>query len=94
MEGHAVGLVVASGGEDQSLATQIFISAGGDVILDGLASSGFVDAKGGVLLGGRIYFCPSQKFGNKRTKLINVFCLGFLQVSVVGYGNKLSVFVG
>lgn len=45
---HRIGLVVGSGGEDQSLATQVFVSAGGDVVLDGLATGGFVDAKGGV----------------------------------------------
>ena len=47
---HAVGLVVGSGGEDQSLAPQILVAAGGDVVLDGLASSGFVDSEGGVCL--------------------------------------------
>lgn len=53
-EGHAVGLVVASCGEDQSLATQVFVAAGGDVVLDGLATLWGVDAKGGVLLGGGV----------------------------------------
>lgn len=37
-EGHAVGGLVGSGGEDQSLAPQIFVSAGGDVGFDGLAT--------------------------------------------------------
>lgn len=50
-EGHAVGLVVGSGGEDHGLAPQIFVTAGGDVVLDGLATSGFVDASNGVELG-------------------------------------------
>ena len=45
-----IGLVIGRGGEDQSLATQILISAGGDVGLDGLATLWRVDAKGGVLL--------------------------------------------
>ena len=53
-EGHAVGLIVGSGGEDQRLATQVFVPAGGDVVLDGLATLWGVDAKGGVLLGGGI----------------------------------------
>jgi len=49
---HAVRLFISRGGEDQSLAPQIFFSAGGDVVLDGLATGGFVDAEGSVLLGG------------------------------------------
>ena len=79
---HRIGLVVGSGGEDQSLAPQIFVSASGDVVLDGLATGGFVNAKSGVLLGGL------------RTGLVNVLCshfaqhlnalcLGFVQSSVV-----------
>jgi len=51
---HRIGLVVSRGGEDQSLATQILIAAGGDVVFDGFAPSGFIDAKGGVLLGGGV----------------------------------------
>ena len=50
-----IGLIVGLGGEDQSLATQVFVAAGGDVGLDGLAPIWFVDAKGGVLLGGGVY---------------------------------------
>ena len=49
---HGIGLVVSLGGEDQSLAPQVFVAAGGDVGLDGLAPFRRVDAKGGVLLGG------------------------------------------
>ena len=45
-----IGLVVGLGGEDQSLATQVFVSTGGDVAFDGLASFWRVDAEGGVLL--------------------------------------------
>ena len=48
---NGIGLVVGLGGKDQSLATQVFISAGGDVILDGFATGGFVDASDGVELG-------------------------------------------
>lgn len=47
-----IGLVVGLGGEDQSLASQVFVAAGGDVGLDGLATLGRVDAESGVLLGG------------------------------------------
>ena len=47
---YRIGLIVSRGGEDQSLAPQVLVSAGGDVVLDGLAPSGFVDAKGGVCL--------------------------------------------
>ena len=50
-----IGLVVGLGGEDQSLASQVFVAASGDVALDGLATLWRVDAEGGVLLGGRIY---------------------------------------
>ena len=49
---HGIGLVVSLGGEDQSLAPQILILAGGDVGLYRLATLGRVDAEGGVLLGG------------------------------------------
>ena len=49
-EGHAVGLVVGSGGEDQFLAPQVFVAASGDVALDGLAPFWRVNAEGGVLL--------------------------------------------
>ena len=59
---HAVGGLVGSGGEDQSLATQILVSAGGDVVLDGLATGGFVDAKGGVLLGGGVEASGGNSF--------------------------------
>ena len=51
-EADSIGLVVGLGGEYQSLAPKILISAGGDVGLDGLAPLWRVDAKGGVLLGG------------------------------------------
>ena len=49
-KGDGIGLVVGLGGEDQSLATQVFVSTGGDVAFDGLASFWRVDAEGGVLL--------------------------------------------
>ena len=52
---HGISLVVGLGGEDESLASQVFVTAGGDVGPDGLAPFGRVDAEGGVLLGGRIY---------------------------------------
>ena len=48
---HCIRLVVGRGGEDQSLAPQVFVSTSGDVIFDGLATLWRVDAKGGVLLG-------------------------------------------
>ena len=51
LELHAVGGLVGSGGEDQSLAPQVFVSAGGDVVFDGFATGGFVDASDGVELG-------------------------------------------
>ena len=47
----SIGLVVGGGAKNQSLAPKIFITTGGDVTLDGLASFGRVNAKGGVLLG-------------------------------------------
>ena len=47
-----IGLVVGLGGEDQSLAPQVFVATGGDVGLDGLTTLWRVDAEGGVLLGG------------------------------------------
>ena len=43
-----IGFVVGLGGEDESLAPQIFVAAGRDVGLDGLATLWRVDAKGGV----------------------------------------------
>ena len=58
---HAVGLVVGRGGEDQSLAPQVFITAGGDVVFDGLAPSGFVNASDGVELG---FFVNPRRFNN------------------------------
>ena len=45
-------LVVGLGGQDERLATQVLISAGGDVRLDGLAALWRIDAEGCVLLGG------------------------------------------
>jgi len=35
-----IGLVVGLGGKDQSLATQVFVAAGGDIGLNGLATLG------------------------------------------------------
>ncbi len=47
-----IGLVVGLGGENQRLASQVFVTASGYVGLDGLATLWRIDAEGGVLLGG------------------------------------------